>query len=398
MNTLSRRLPPPRHAALLGRAAARWAVPLALTALGVALAQPQSPTKQVLSIGDLNSGYNREVWAMSIWAIAFSIIIFIGVSWALFYTVAKYRERPTSTHQAEDFHGNNKLEVALVGVPVIIVAVLCVLTVKSMAVLNPTPKTAVPVDIEGRQFFWNFRYPQAKVDTALVSNGNELVLPAGRPVALTITAADVIHAFWAPNLGGQRDAIPTVKKTWQVNSDKPGVYQGNCSVLCGASHANMRFKVVVLPQDRFNTFIQAAQAYKAPTPAAGSAEARGEALFLNGKNGQGSCAACHRVQGTNAAGVNGPDLSFFGTRRTLGAGMWEGDKAREMLPTWIKHSKVVKPGSLMPSYDGTQENYPALTDAELADLSAYLRSLKLPEQADYWQGVDHNTAFWGEKK
>ncbi len=190
--------------------------------------------------------------------------------------------------------------------------------------------------------------------------------------------------------------MPAVKKTWQVDTDRPGVYQGNCSQLCGASHANMRYKVVALDTERYNTFITAARAYRAPEPAPGSAEARGYTLFMQGKTSTGalSCAACHRVQGTPAAGAAGPDLSFFGTRRTLGAGMWEGERAREMLVEWLKHSPQVKPGSLMPTYDGSEyrvngkiQKGGVLTDAEINDIAAYIRSLKLPEEADYWQGT-----------
>ena len=183
-------------------------------------------------------------------------------------------------------------------------------------------------------------------------------------------------------------------RTWNVDTDRPGVYQGNCSQLCGASHANMRYKVIALSQERYDAFLAAAKAYRAPAPAAGSAEERGYNLFVNGKPETGAlaCAACHRVQGTPAAGAAGPDLSFFGTRRTLGAGMWEGDKARDMLEPWIKNSPEVKPGSLMPTYDGSEytvsgkkQKGGVLTDDEIGDIAAYLRSLRLPDDADYWR-------------
>lgn len=107
------------------------------------------------------------------------------------------------------------------------------------------------------------------------------------------------------------------------------------------------------------------------------------------------------MQGTPAGGVSGPDLSFFGTRRTLGAGMWEAmspehwaePQAAAALHAWIKHSPKVKPGSLMPTYDGSTYVVDGksiqggrLTDGEIDDIAAYLRSLRLPDEADYWQG------------
>lgn len=332
-----------------------------------------------LFLGDLNSFYNRVVWGMSIPAIILSILIFVGVSAALFYTVAKFRERDGETREPAQFHGNNTLELAMIGVPVVIVMFLTVLTVQAMARVNITPKDAYPVNVQGAQFWWNFSYPQAKLAQGQVANGNELVVPAGQRIALTITAKDVLHAFWAPNLGGQRDAIPGTTKTWTVDNDRPGIYQGNCSVLCGASHANMRFKVAVLPQDQFQTFTQAALAYKAPAPSTPQQQ-NGYTIFMQGKNGAVACASCHRIQGTPANGVAGPDLSFFGTRRTLGAGMWEGEAKQKMLLPWIKNSAAVKPGSLMPAYT-------KLSDADIQDVIAYIDTLKLPAEADYWTKV-----------
>ncbi|GGO18677.1 hypothetical protein GCM10008949_02260 [Deinococcus humi] len=358
-------------------------------------------SRQLISMGDLASGFNREVAFMSIFAIVMSVIIFVAVSYALFYTVNKFRDDKNTAPPAQ-FHGNNRLEVILVVVPVIIVMALAVLTVRSMAILNPVPDQASKIDVLARQFWWNFSYPEVKADAGgNVTNGNEMIMPTKQSVALTITSGDVIHGFWAPNIGGQRAAMPATLKTWNVDIDRAAVYQGNCTQLCGASHANMRYKVIALDQARYNSFLAAAKAYRAPEPAADSAEARGYAIFMQGKPATGAlaCAACHRIQGTTAAGVAGPDLSFFGTRRTLGAGMWEfmeeehweTPRAKEILHAWIKHSPYVKPGSLMPTYDGSeytangkQVKGGVLTDEEIDDVAAYLRTLKLPEEANYW--------------
>ncbi|ASN81220.1 cytochrome c oxidase subunit II [Deinococcus ficus] len=366
-----------------------------VAALGLAaLLSGCQRSDQTLFLGDMASGYNREIFFMSLWAIALSVIIFVGVSAALFYTVQKFRE-DKNPNAPQQFHGNNRLETLLVAVPVVIVILLSVLTVRSMARLNPVPAGTPKIDILGKQFWWNFAYPATTADAGgVVTNGNEMVMPAGRLVTLNVTSGDVVHGFWAPNIGGQRAAIPSVVRTWNVDTDRPGVYQGNCSQLCGASHANMRYKVIALSQERYDAFLAAAKAYRAPAPDAGSAEERGYNLFVNGKPETGAlaCAACHRVQGTPAAGAAGPDLSFFGTRRTLGAGMWEGDKARDMLEPWIKNSPEVKPGSLMPTYDGSEytvsgkkQKGGVLTDDEIGDIAAYLRSLRLPDDADYWR-------------
>jgi cytochrome c oxidase subunit II len=334
---------------------------------------------QVLSVGDLNSSYNRNILYMSIAVIVMAILIFIGVSYALFYTVNKFRE-DKHTAEPDQFHGNNRLETVLIVVPVIIVTIITILAARTMAIVNPTPKDALHVNATGAKFWWAFEYPEAKLagGTGTVVNGNEMVVPAGRQIAITVTAKDVIHAFWAPNLGGQRDAIPGSKKTFQIDTDKPGVYQGNCTVLCGPSHANMRFKVVALPKAQYQTFILAAQAYKAPAPQSAS-EQNGYNIFVNGKASAqaAACASCHRIQGTPAAGAVGPDMSFFGSRNTLGAGIFEGQARINHIKPWIKKCVDLKPGCLMPAY-------PGLSDQDLNDLQAYILTLKLPAEGDYW--------------
>lgn len=380
MNTIS-------HAGLTG---ARWQRSLRLGALsaalgGVALAQ-DTEFKHLPFIGDFQSFFNREVWWMSVWAIALSILIFIGVSAALFYSVAKFRERKGDTREPAQFHGNNTLEIVLIVVPLIIVTVLSVLTVRTMARINTNEYAknvggeTVKVEVLSRQFWWNFSYP----DIGGFRNGNEMVMPAGRPINALVSSGDVIHGFWSPNVGGQRAAIPGTTTQVFIDNDRPGVYQGNCSQLCGASHANMRYKVIVLPEDQWNTFVTAAREYRAPAPTEGSAEARGYQIFLNGKDGSPSCAGCHRIQGTPANGVSGPDLSFFGSRMTLGAGMWEGQAALDRLKPWLLNSPGLKPGSLMPAYIRESTGEEILTERDLDDLQAYLLTLRLPRQAEYY--------------
>jgi cytochrome c oxidase subunit II len=358
-----------------------------LTTLGFSLLGSFASAAQVLSVGDLSSSYNRNILYMSIAVIIMAILIFIGVSYALFYTVNKFRE-DKHTAEPDQFHGNNRLETILIVVPVIIVTIITILAARTMAIVNPTPKDALHVNATGAKFWWAFEYPESKVQggTGTVTNGNELVVPAGRQIAITATAKDVIHAFWAPNLGGQRDAIPGSKKTWQIDTDKPGVYQGNCSVLCGPSHANMRFKVVALPKAQYDTFISAAASYKAPAPKTAS-EQNGYNIFMQGKASAAAapCLSCHRIQGTQAAGAVGPDMSFFGSRNTLGAGIFEGQARINHIKPWIKKCVDLKPGCLMPAYE-------KLSDQDLTDLQAYILSLKLPAEADYWKNITADLA------
>ncbi|AFZ66141.1 cytochrome c oxidase, subunit II [Deinococcus peraridilitoris DSM 19664] len=387
MNTFSHL---PAHLWRQGNLHAMRAAALFACGAGVAFAQDKE-TRNFLFLGDLASRYNREVWEMSIPAIIMSILIAVATSWALFYSVIKFRERKGEVREPAQFHGNNVLEIALIAVPFLIVTVLAILTVRTMVRINNPDIYAkslrgepVQVDVLAAQFWWNFTYPQL----GNIANGNEMVMPQGRAIRTNITSRDVMHQFWAPNIGGQRAAIPGVQKEYTLDIERPGIYQGNCTQLCGPSHANMRYKVVVLAENDWNAFVTAARAYRAPVPAPGSSEARGQQIFLQGKNGSPSCAGCHRVQGLQgAAGLAGPDLSYFASRNTLGAGMWEGEAARERLKEWILNSPGLKPGSLMPAYRNVQTGKSLLSEQDLDDLEAYLLTLKLPPAAEYWNKV-----------
>lgn len=380
----------------------------AAAGLGLLLLTGCQEHQQSLTIFDQASRYNAEMWKLSVIALVLSAIIFIGVSGLLFYTVFRFRE-DRNQEEPQQMHGNDRLEVVLVALPVIIVLGLSVLSVRTMAETNPVHEDRIgaKIDVMAKQFWWNFSYPELTAEAGgVVANGNEMVMPAGRfengqgiDTFLKLEAADVVHEFWAPNIGSQRQAIPGSIKTWTVHTDRQAVYQGNCNYLCGASHANMRYKVIALKPANYEAWKNAAQAYVAPTPAPGSAEERGFNLFMNGKpeTSAVACAACHRIQGTAAGSPVGPDLSFFGSRRTLGAGMWEAPNgwsdpdAHQHLINWLTNSPGVKPGSLMPPYNGSDymvngkiKQGGTLTPQEIEDIAAYLKTLKLPDEANYW--------------
>jgi cytochrome c oxidase subunit 2 len=162
---------------------------------------------------------------------------------------------------------------------------------------------------------------------------------------------------------GKVDAIPgVITKSW-VTPEKVGTYYGQCAELCGASHSNMRFRVLVVPQEQFDTFIGQAKNYRA-TPAQDARLQQGETLYKT------NCATCHAIGGIaqTPATRSFPDLSFFGSHTTVGGGIWANKP--EYLEPWIKNSPAMKPGSKMPAF--TQ-----LSDDEVKALAEYLVSHKL---------------------
>ncbi|MDO5611984.1 MAG: cytochrome B [Paracoccus sp. (in: a-proteobacteria)] len=102
---------------------------------------------------------------------------------------------------------------------------------------------AVQVSAHARQWSWSFTQPGP--DGSPVETQGVLYVPAGQPFDVTLTAADVIHSFWVPQLGGKMDAIPGHANRHRLSADAPGTYQGLCAEFCGLGHTAMRFSVVV---------------------------------------------------------------------------------------------------------------------------------------------------------
>lgn len=217
------------------------------------------------------------------------------------------------------------------------------------------------IRVTGHMWWWDVEYLDA-AGRVVLRDANELHLPVGRPVVLELKSADVIHSFWVPNLSGKEDMIPGRTNLLKMQADKAGRYGGVCAEFCGGPHALMGFVVAAHEDADYRRFLNGerigapplAEQQKVPgslpalerTTASGPipATANGEALFL--ANG---CAACHRVEGTAANGLSGPDLTHVSRRLTLGAGVLPNN--RGTLQGWITDSQAVKPGNRMPSYD-----------------------------------------------
>lgn len=218
---------------------------------------------------------------------------------------------------------------------------------------------ALQIEVIGEQYWWRVRYP-AEGEQAEFSTANELVIPIGKPITVSVTAADVIHSFWIPNFGGKIDMIPGRINRFNFTAERPGIYRGICAEFCGAQHARMAFHVLALEPAEFEAW-RRTQAQPAPEPAIPFL-ARGRDLFRSG-----GCGSCHVVRGTEANGQLGPDLTHVGSRRTVGAGQFPNNVGT--LAGWIANVQQIKPGAKMPSYG-------SLTGEDLRAMAGYLESLK----------------------
>ena len=243
--------------------------------------------------------------------------------------------------------------------PIVVLSALLVYgLVLARDIVADPGREALQVNVVGEQFWWRVRYPSS--EEGALETANELHIPAGRPVRVVLTTADVIHSVGIPNIAGKLDMIPGQANTLTFQAERPGIYRAQCAEFCGAAHALMAFDVVVHPEQEFAAWLRAQQrpAQEPIVPF----EQQGRELFL-----ASGCGACHAVRGSPAVGRLGPDLTHVGSRRTIAAGSFPNNKGT--LAGWIADSQHLKPNNKMPSFD-------VFTGEQLRSIAAYLASLK----------------------
>ena len=327
------------------------ALALGLVALMLVLARPGLASPYPQTTLEPHSQVAQMIDALLDNIVLWCVIIFVIVEGALVVTVLRFRRRAGGP-APKPIHGNTTLEIAWTVVPAIILALIAVPTVKTIFQTAALPKNALEVEVIGHQWWWEFRYPKLGVITA-----NELHLPAGRTVTFTLTSVDVIHSFWVPAFGGKRDVIPGRTNHAWFSPAATGTFPGQCTEFCGASHANMLFKVVSQPPAEFDAWVKEQKA-PVPPPDSMSLAARGLAVYT-----KGLCVACHMIDGVSY-GVLGPNLSKVATRTTIASGMFPNDPVH--LKKWIQNAPANKPGSLMPNMN--------LSDADAEALVAFLET------------------------
>jgi cytochrome c oxidase subunit 2 len=250
--------------------------------------------------------------------------------------------------------GATKLVIGLgVALPIVLLTALFIwsdfFVMRSVAA--PTKgSTALTIRVTGREWWWEVSYDGTPVVTA-----NEIHIPTHTRVAIVGTTADVIHSFWVPELNRKIDLTPGYTSRLLLQTDKPGIYRGQCSEFCGLQHAHMVVFVIAEPMPQFRRWL-AANAKPAPASAL-----PGRKVFE-----RAACGDCHQIRGTSAHGVVGPDLTHVGGRLTLAAGTIAN--TRQNLDRWIRDPQHYKPGNKMPDL--------RLSDRDWRALDAYLRTLR----------------------
>lgn len=280
-----------------------------------------------------------------------------GLIWAM--SRARRRERDAAPLPPDHEHHMTRGLTWAIAATIVILLVFFVYDLSVGRTLSPVP-VAHPLTIEvtGKQWWWQLDYADTSAHGRFTT-ANEVHIPVGEPVLFLLSAQDVIHSMWVPNLAGKKDLIPGYTHSLWFQADTAGIYRGQCAEFCGQQHAKMAMFIVAEPRATYDAWV-ARQREPAATPT-DSVTSRGQEVFLTR-----SCAMCHSIEGTPAGSHAGPDLTHVASRRTIAAGTLPN--TRGALAGWIVDPQRIKPGSKMPPNQ--------LEPKDLDALLTYLQSLK----------------------
>lgn len=248
--------------------AATWLLLAAPGLTGNEINMPRGVTSQSESHYDLHM--------IVLWI---SVIIGIGVFTVMFTSIVLHRK--SRGHKAAKFSHSTTAEIIWTVIPVIILVSLAVPATTALVRMEDSSGAEMTVKITAFQWRWKYEYldqdisfissldaasnaarqlnsgiePES-VQNYLLDVDHPLVLPVGKKIKFLLTADDVIHSWWVPELGWKRDAIPGfINEAW-TNIDKPGTYRGQCAELCGRDHGFMPIVVIALPEAEFEAWVQ----------------------------------------------------------------------------------------------------------------------------------------------
>jgi len=284
----------------------------------------------------------------------FSLLIFTLV----IYFAVKYRRRSEDEPPPPQMRDSLALEITWIVVPLVLVMIAFFWGASVYVAMARPPQDALEIFVVGRQWMWKFQHPDGQREI------NQLHVPLGRPVKLTMASEDVIHSFFIPAFRVKHDVVPGFYTTVWFEATRAGRFHLFCAEYCGTQHAGMVGEVVVLEPRQYEAWLGGALAGPgAPGIPEGSPAARGQRLFQDL-----GCQTCHYP---DRQGI-GPMLAgLFGKQQRLQSGetvtVDENYIRESILDPQAKIAAGFQP--LMPPYRGR------VNEEELMQLTAYIRSL-----------------------
>jgi len=315
------------------------------------------------------------------------VVIAVGVFGVMFYSM--YAHRKSKGAVAANFHENTTAEIVWTVIPAVLLIVMAIPATSALLQVYDASEAEMDVKVTGYQWKWQYEYlgqdvsfmselatPESEIyNTAPKSQyyvqevSEPLVIPANTKVRFLITAKDVIHSWWLPDLGVKKDAIPgLVNETWAYVNE-PGIYRGACTELCGQGHAFMPVVVNVLEKEAYNSWLAEKKEAAAAVRELSKKTFTMDELMAQGEEAYNrSCASCHQVNGQGIAGVF-PSM--------IGSAITTGDIT--------SHIDIVvngKAGTAMQAFGGQ------LSEVDIAAIVTYERNAWGNNTGDVVQPID----------
>ena len=322
---------------------------------------------------------SRQVYDLHMIILWVCVVIGIIVFGAMIYSIIYHRKSKGAV--AAQFHESTKMEIVWTIIPIVILVSMAIPATTTLLAMTNTSDADMSIKITGHQWKWQYDYIEddisfvsnlhpehnkarqlnsgidvSTVDNYLLEVDEPMVIPTGKKVRFLITASDVLHAWWVPELGWKQDAVPGFINEQWTKVDEPGIYRGQCAELCGKDHAFMPIVVVAKSPADYEAWVAEKKGAAVEAAAEGDREwskdelmAKGESLYAT------NCASCHMANGQGLPAANFPAL--------VGSAIATGpaDAPIEILLNG-------KPGTAMASYRAL------LSDADMAAIITYERN------------------------
>jgi len=301
---------------------------------------------------DRASTLAAEVDALYFYLVGVTIVFSVGIALALIFFAIRFRRRSEAERPAE-IHGSLALELTWSLVPLALVTVMFVWGARVFFHMNRPPDDSMTISVVGKRWMWKLQHPTGQREI------NELHVPVGRAVKLTLTSEDVIHSFFVPAFRIKRDAVPGRYNFAWFEATRTGTYHLFCAEYCGTEHSRMIGRVVVMEPDDYQTWLAGGPAPESPVQA-------GEKLFV-----ELNCRTCHRPDSSG----RGPVLDgLLGSKVQLQNGETVLADEAYVRESILNPAAAVTAGyqPVMPTYQGQ------VSEEAVLQLIAYIRSLAAP--------------------
>ena len=301
-------------------------------------------------------------------------LLFMLVVGLMAFFVVRYHRRPGRSSQKSPSH-NALLETVWTVIPVMIVSVIFYQGFTAFMRMQNAPPNSYDLRVSARQWAWQFIYPNGHVD-------NDLHVPAGEPVRLTMTSEDVIHGLWIPALRVKQDVVPGRYSSIWFQADKVGSYLILCTQYCGDNHSQMISNLVVQNPQDYDAWLKDAADFLKKMPLAEA----GKLLYH-----RRGCFQCHSTDGK--AGTGPSFKGIYGTPQRMSDG-------RDVVAddNYIRESILEPQAKVVAGFQPVMSTYKGLvTDDEITALIEFIKSLgpnykpppkKTPEKGKEKSGKD----------